>query len=262
MLKKIFGAATLLFSLTAQAEQFVSLNLCSDRLLIEFARPEQIAAMSPYSQKVLMMLDKSNHDKPIVEPQLLDLLPYRDKTILLNTTFYPQLVEQLTAYGFKIYPLNDSPQTQEELFTQLRALGEKFNNQDYVEQRISALQAQSFKLNFPKNQTLILAETGMTYTHLPQYQTLLELLDLQPLQSDLNEQNFSLEKMLLANPDVLITLADRQGYNERAELLSHSLLQKIFAKRPLATMPLKYTYCFDHGVWQGADLIWQQLNKR
>lgn len=259
-IKKFFLFSFL--SVSVSAEQFVSLNLCSDRLLIEFARPEQIAAMSPYSQKTLMMLDKSNQDKPIVEPQLLDLLPYRDKTILLNTTFYPQLVEQLTAYGFKIYPLNDNPQTKEELFTQLRALGEKFNNQDYVELRISALQAQSFKLDFPQNQTLILAETGMTYTHLPQYQTLLELLDLQPLQSDLNEQNFSLEKMLLANPDILITLADRQGYNERAELLSHPLLQKIFAKRPLATMPLKYTYCFDHGVWQGADLIWQQLNKR
>ena len=38
---------------TAQAsEQFVSLTLCSDRLLIELAKPSQIAAQSPYSKNL------------------------------------------------------------------------------------------------------------------------------------------------------------------------------------------------------------------
>ncbi|TNH11020.1 helical backbone metal receptor, partial [Testudinibacter sp. TR-2022] len=60
----------------AHAEQFVSLTLCSDRLLIELARPEQIAAMSPYSSNPLMMLDKLNHDKPTLQPHLTALLPY------------------------------------------------------------------------------------------------------------------------------------------------------------------------------------------
>ena len=55
----------------AQAEeQFVSLTLCSDRLLRELAEPSQIAAQSPYSRNPLMMLDKLNTDKPVLEPQL------------------------------------------------------------------------------------------------------------------------------------------------------------------------------------------------
>jgi iron complex transport system substrate-binding protein len=83
----------LFFPFTAQAsEQFVSLTLCSDRLLIELAEPLQIAAQSPYSKNPLMMLDKINTDKPVLEPQLTELLPYLDKTILINETFYPQLV--------------------------------------------------------------------------------------------------------------------------------------------------------------------------
>ena len=31
-----------------------------------------------------MMLDKINTDKPVLEPQLTELLPYLDKTILIN----------------------------------------------------------------------------------------------------------------------------------------------------------------------------------
>ena len=42
-----------------------------------------------------MMLDKINTDKPVLEPQLTELLPYLDKTILINETFYPQLVSDL-----------------------------------------------------------------------------------------------------------------------------------------------------------------------
>ncbi|MDY5421801.1 MAG: helical backbone metal receptor, partial [Actinobacillus porcinus] len=63
-------ALFLTFTTALAQEQFVSLTLCSDRLLAEIARPEQIAAMSPYSKNPLMMLDKLNHDKPTLEPQL------------------------------------------------------------------------------------------------------------------------------------------------------------------------------------------------
>lgn len=248
-------------SALAYSEQFVSLNLCSDRLLAEFARPEQIAAMSPYSKKPLMMLDKVNTDKPIVEPQLLDLLPYRDKTILLNELFYPQLVAQLNAYGFKTIALNDSPQTADELFELMLQLGDITQNQAHAKQWVEKLRSKNFKLNQSLTDTLMLSETGIAYTHLPQYQVLLNLLGLTPLKSDLNEQNFSLEKMLLARPNVLIQIADQKSYNERSEWLNHPILQNFFKNKPLATIPMKYTYCFDHGVWLGAEQIWQQLSR-
>ena len=75
-----------------------------------------------------MMLDKINTDKPVLEPQLTELLPYLDKTILINGTFYPQLVAELKKLGVKIIPINDSPQTQDELFTQILELGKQLGN--------------------------------------------------------------------------------------------------------------------------------------
>ena len=58
---------------------------------------------------------------------------------------------------------------------------------------------------------------------------------------------------------LLISLTDKQGYNAQAELLQHLSSTKIFQNQPLVSIPMKYTYCFDHGVWQGAEKIYQQL---
>ena len=254
-----FTALFLPFTTALAQEQFVSLTLCSDRLLAEIARPEQIAAMSPYSKNPLMMLDKLNHDKPTLEPQLSQLLPYLDKTMLINELFYPQLVAELKQLGVKILPINDSPQTPEQLFELILQLGKLTDNQAKAEQLITQLKLQNVKLNQPLTDTLILSDTGVVDTRQANYQTLLQLLALTPLKTALTPQNFSLEKVLLSQPNILITLTDKQGYNEQAELLSHPLLQNVFQNRPLATIPLKYTYCFDHGIWLGAEMIYQQL---
>ncbi|WP_373766408.1 ABC transporter substrate-binding protein [Glaesserella sp.] len=247
------------FTTALAQEQFVSLTLCSDRLLAEIARPEQIAAMSPYSQNPLMMLDKLNHDKPTLEPQLDRLLPYLDKTMLINERFYPQLVAELKQLDVKILPINDSPQTPEQLFELILQLGKLTDNQAKAEQLIAKLKSQNVMLNRPLAATLIVSDTGVVDTRQANYQTLLQLLALTPLKNALTPQNFSLEKVLLSQPNILITLTDKQGYNEQSELLSHPLLQNYFQNRPLATIPLKYTYCFDHGIWLGAERIYQQL---
>lgn len=260
MQKTLLILTALFLPFTAQAsEQFVSLTLCSDRLLIELAEPSQIAAQSPYSKKPLMMLDKINTDKPVLEPQLTELLPYLDKTILINETFYPQLVAELKKLNVKIIPINDSPQTPDELFTLILDLGKQLGNEQKAADLVTKLKSQNFHLNRPLTDTLILSETGVVESYYPQYPVLLNLLGLTPLKTPLTAQNFSLEKVILSQPNVLISLTDKQGYNAQAELLHHPMLQDFFKNQPLVSIPMKYTYCFDHGVWQGAEKIYQQL---
>lgn len=255
-MRKVFFFLPLFFLIpAAQAEQFVSLNLCSDRLLLELAEPHQIAAQSVYSDNPKMMLDKLNSDKPRLKPELTALLPYADKTILLNTLFYPELANRLTRLGFKVVPLNDSPQTTEELFALILQLGELTQNQDKAKALVEKLRLQKIPEKQPLAETVILSETGVADMLLPQYQTLLALLGLSPLKTPLSERHFSLEKLILSQPQQLIQLTDNQSYNAQAEWLHHPILQKIFKNRPLAILPMKYTYCFDHGVWQGAALI-------
>lgn len=262
MRKILFLGALSAFS--ANASQFVSLNLCSDRLLLEIADPTQIAAMSPYSRNPRMMLDKLNTDKPTLEPQLLALLPYADKTILMNETFYPLLAGQLKQLGVNIVALNDNPQTPEELFALIAQLGKLTGRQTHAAALIKRLETQyklqQFSLKQTFNDTVILSETGIVETHTPPYQTLLKLLGLSTKENGLSERNFSLEKLILSSPSQILLLSDQRGYNFQGELLRHPVLQNALPKRPLATVAMKYTYCFDHGVWQGAELIWRAVN--
>ena len=177
---------------------------------------------------------------------------------MINETFYPQLVADLKRLGAKIVPINDSPQTAEELFELLLQLGKITGNEAHAEQLVAKLTSQKTKLNVSLTDTLMLSETGAVEPIFPQYNVLLTLLGLTPLKYPLTPQNFSLEKVLLAQPNWLIEISDQQSYNEQAELLEHPLLKKHFENRPHFRIPMKYTYCFDHGVWQGAERIYQQ----
>lgn len=254
----LFG---LCVSSSLHAGQFVSLSLCSDRLLRELAQPEQIAAQSPYSTNPLMMLDKINHDRPTVEPHLSALLPYLSHTILLNESFYPQLAAQLRQLGVKVVALNDSPQTPDALFAQLRQLGELTGNHAQAEALIQRLRFANFALNLPLVDTLLLTDTGIAEDY-PTYRILLNLLGLTPLKTSPSKDGFSLEKLLLAQPKQLLRLTDQIGYNAEAQWQHHPLWQHLFAQQPIATLPLKYTYCVDHGLWQGAERIWQQWQEK
>ena len=62
-------------------------------------------------EKPLMMLDKINIDKPVLEPQLTELF-YLDKTILINETFYPQLVAELKKLDVRLFPLTTAHKRQ------------------------------------------------------------------------------------------------------------------------------------------------------
>ena len=202
------------------------------------------------------------YKRQVLEPQLTELLPYLDKTILINETFYPQLVAELKKLGVKIIPINDSPQTPDELFTLILDLGKQLGNEQKAADLVTKLKSQNVHLNRPLTDTLILSETGVVESYYPQYAVLLNLLGLTPLKTPLTAQNFSLEKVILSQPNVLISLTDKQGYNAQAELLHHPMLQDFFKNQPLVSIPMKYTYCFDHGVWQGAEKIYQQLSKK
>lgn len=246
--------------------RFVSLTLCSDRLLMALARPEQIAAMSPFSTQPQSMLAQINQDKPVVRPRLSELLPYADATILLNERFYPQLLARLKSLGFRVIGINDSPQTPDELFVLLRQLAELTGNQAAAEALITQIRQTTATLTqqtqaIPLRTVLALSENGIVNLSLPQNKTLLSLLNLRPAPGfEEDNPQFSVEQLLLANPQVLLTLSVSSAYSERGQWLTHPALASLMQQgRAQAAAAAKYTFCFDHGVWQGAVLLMQQL---
>lgn len=259
MQKNLFFSALALLHIPLYAQQFISLNLCSDRLLMEVARPEQISAMSLYSKNPLMMLDKVNYDKPTISPTILDILPYLNTTVLINENFYPLLASQLKQLGVRLFPMNNEPKTAEELFELILKLGQETDNIEKAKQLIEQLKSITFPAFFSHNGALLLAETGIVDSTQPHYQLLLSLLGLTSSPLTTQSTNISWENLLLHQPNVLIRLTDKKAYSIQAEQLQHPVLTRLFYQMPKATISMNYTYCFDQGIWLAAEQIFQQL---
>lgn len=244
---------------TAKDKQFVSLTLCSDRLLMAIAEPSQIAAMSIYSTDAQFMLGEVNTDKPALRPELSALLPYIHATILINETFYPRLVSRLKALGFEVIGINDNPQTPKQLHQLLRQLGKVLGRSETVEQLIEQLPLVSEKSSTALPKVLFLSENGEINTTQPQYRTLMALLGYQNAWEEATVSHWSVEKLLLTNPELLVFIRATAAYSDTSQWLEHPVVKRFASGRKVADLPTKYTYCFDHGVWQGADWINKQL---
>lgn len=267
----IVGVAVgILFGFVAKAEQptnrFVSLTLCADRLLGEIAQPQQIAALSTFSVQNYTML-RVNRDKPTVRPRLSELIPYADTTILLNKHFYPHLYQRLHSLGFNILSIKGSPQNAEDLFVLIRQLGELTQNTARADTLITKLknttkQLQERFAERPSRTAMILADSGVIDLSQAQYRQLFALLKLTPTPVRMG-LNISPEQLLLANPEVLITQRTHADYNDGARWLTHPVLsawaQSTTASRALLHADNKYFFCFDHGIWQGATRLAEQL---
>ena len=70
----------------------------------------------------------------------------------------------------------------------------------------------------------------MVESYYPQYPVLLSLLGLTPLKTPLTSQNFSLEKVILSQPNVLISLTDKQGYNATSRIAATPYVARFFQK--------------------------------
>lgn len=249
------------------AQRFVSLTLCSDRLLLALAKPTQIAAMSPFSSQPQSMLGHINHNKPVVRARLSELLPYADAAILLNERFYPRLLARLNDLGFRVIGINDDPQTPSELFALLRRIAKLAGNPDKAEALMTKIKTTEQKIRATvagktASTALGLSENGLMNMSLPQNQVLLGLLNLKPVKGLAGASTqFSAEKLLLANPQVLLTFAFSSAYSDGGRWLEHPALQSLMQGRVQASTSSKYTMCFDHGVWEGAADLMRQLEQ-
>lgn len=261
--------SALLFPLATNAQhqqsvrRFVSLTLCSDRLLMAIARPEQIAALSTFSTDAYSMLDKVNTDKPVVDAELTDLLPFADATILLNQRFYPRLSNRLRTLDFRTMHINDNPQDAGALFDMVRQLGQLTDNPDRAEALIGEMKAISHTLSerfaqqIPRA-TMVLADSGVMDTLLPQYQQLFSLLNLHAARHNMG-LNFSPEQLILAHPDVLIILSATPDYTLGGQWFRHPVIRSWARDKSLWHEQSRYFYCFDHGIWRGALQLASQL---
>ncbi|WP_328592781.1 ABC transporter substrate-binding protein [Ostreibacterium oceani] len=266
LLLRLLLRLCLFFSLTSSftsvaaqdsPQRFVSLSLCSDRLLIEIANEASIAALSTYSTRPDLMLDRVNRTHPTVKPQINDLLPYADATFLINETFYPQLTRQLRTLNFHVIALNDSTTSPEALIEHINTLGNITNNPSQSRALVAKIKALEDALPALPHDTALVIGYGGLMAALPQYQPFLDLLNLAPSTATQanRRQQISIEN-LLANPvNNLIFLTHQSHYSRANAFADNPVLQQLSASAFTIKLATKYLSCYDHGIWLGATQV-------
>jgi len=247
-----------------KSSRFISLTLCSDRLLMAIAAPEQIAAMSVFSRNANMMLTKVNHNKPMLRPQLSEVLPYADAIVLTNKHFYPQLYKQLQQLNIRVVDIDDKPQSSGELFDVVRQLGRLTGQTATVNALINTLRRQQQRLANTHHQKPLLAlaigDNGLIDTQSLAMQTLFAMVNLTAITPSRQHGHSLMENIVLTHPQVIVSFRYGHAYNDRAQILTHPVLRSLQKEAWRVNVADKYIYCFDQGIWQGAERIAEQLS--
>ena len=90
----------------------------------------------------------------------------------------------------KIIPINDSPQTPDELFALILDLGKQLGNEQKAADLVTKLKSQNFHFKSTAYQHTNLSETGVVESYYPQYPVLLNLLGLTPLKTSTYHTKF------------------------------------------------------------------------
>ncbi|WP_050801451.1 ABC transporter substrate-binding protein, partial [Gluconobacter morbifer] len=210
----MLAAVLLTVSARAAHPRFISLNLCTDQLLLELADPADIAGLSPLATDCAeSVLCRKARGFPIQRAGGEDLITahptvvfdgtWRKPTVSLVTdALHVPLVQLSGVTGLKDIP------------TQIRTVARAIHEQDRGERLIQAFEARLATLH-PAHPEKILSVAvigaNMTDEGTGLMQDLLTLSGFHPLASQRADGTMPLEQLVARSPDLVVTALISEG---------------------------------------------------
>ncbi|MCU7905247.1 MAG: ABC transporter substrate-binding protein [Candidatus Thiodiazotropha sp. (ex Epidulcina cf. delphinae)] len=251
------ATALLLILLTAQAvasgppQRVVSVNLCTDQLLLMLADPRQVASVSYLSrepQSSFVAEQAASH--PVNHAQAEEVIGYRPDLVLAAPYTDPRLLATLEKLGFAIekLPLGHTLEAITAAIRQLAArLGQTPRGEVLIEQMHRRLQLDDSSTGALPPKALFYQPRGYT-GGIDTLQN--EALRLAGWRNPAAEQgvvgyaSVDLERVILWQPDTLITSTYSDAGASLAERrLEHPALKRLLAGTPMLEIPYKYWIC-------------------
>ncbi|ODB99939.1 hypothetical protein A3197_05995 [Candidatus Thiodiazotropha endoloripes] len=243
-----------LFSLATAAappQRVVSLNLCSDQLLLMLASPDQVASVShlaiePSSsfvahQAAAYPLNHARLEEIIqLQPDLVITVPYTN----------PRLVSSLHQLGFKTYQLALGSQLSEirsEITELASRLGQQHRGAAIIANMQQQIGVEDEQISTDRPSALFYQPRGYTSAAGTLQD---EAMRLSGWRNPATEAGFSgyvaapLEQVIEWQPELLITSTYGEPDVSRAEqILHHPALKSVMQNRPSLEIPYKYWIC-------------------
>jgi iron complex transport system substrate-binding protein len=258
MTRGLIGIALMLLaSLPAAAQapprRVVSINLCSDQLLLLLADPRQVASVSHLAtEPASSFVAEQAAQYPLNQARLEEIISLRPDLVLTSSNTNPRLLSTLELLGFELFSLTHS-HTVEAIIGDIRRLAARLGREQHGEALITDMQQ---RLQSSDDPATPLGPTALFYQprgYTSGANTLQnEALRLAGWRNPAAEQGIegyrqvSLEQVILWQPDTLFTSTYSENNNAASlaeRQLQHPALKHLMGKRPLFEIPYRYWIC-------------------
>jgi iron complex transport system substrate-binding protein len=258
MTRALIGLLLLLLVSSPAAAQpsprrVVSVNLCTDQLLLLLADPRQVASVSHLAiEPASSFVAEQAAQYPLNQARLEEIITLRPDLVLTSSNTNPRLISTLELLGFELFSLSHS-HTVEAIIGDIRRLAARLGREQRGEALITDMQQRLRSSNDPVSSPEPTALFYQPRGYTSGAKTLQnEALRLAGWRNPAAEQGIegyrqvSLEQVILWQPDTLFTSTysvDNNAASLAERQLRHPALKRLLGERPLFEIPYRYWIC-------------------
>jgi iron complex transport system substrate-binding protein len=250
-------------------QRVVSVNLCSDQLLLMLADADQVASVSHLAVEPLSsFVAERARDYPLNHARAEEVIALRPDLVLASAYGNLRLLTTLESLGYRLErlpPAHDLSQ----IVQNIRQLASLLHQSDRGEALIRTLQSRlSNDYDAPQDKrpgALFLQPRGYTSGRETLQDEALRLAGWRNLAAEQGIEGYApvdLERLLRWQPQQIFTsIYDGSGNSLAQRQLLHPALTRLLAGRPLEPIPYKYWICPGPMLAEAVELLRQARNE-
>jgi iron complex transport system substrate-binding protein len=256
-------------ALAAEKPRIVSMNVCTDQLLLSLADPEQILGLSRYSRDAWQSFaaDKARRF-PILSGGAEDVLELKPDIVIASLFDKRSTRELLKANGLRLVEFT-VPRTLDEVKQQIREMGDVVQHPDRADAAVAKLDAAIARAREAANdkhyRVLPLSRRGWVSGSDSLVSSLLAEAGLLNASDDLDLAAggyASLEAILQLQPDfLLVSEAGDRAEDEGSAFLLHPALERFYPPTKRIVLPERLTVCGGVMLAEALDVLTAELKR-
>jgi iron complex transport system substrate-binding protein len=264
----MFGC-TLLAPALAASPRIVSMNVCSDQLLIPLADPEQILGLSRFSRDTWasFFADDAGH-YPMLSGAAEDVLVVKPDIVVASLFDKRSTRELLKANGLHLAEFS-VPRNLDEVKAQIRQMGEIVQHTDRATAEIAQLDAAIARARATVTdkhyRVLLLSRRGFVSGSDSLLSSLLSETGLFNAAGDLGVGSggfASLEAIVNAKPDfIMVSDGGDRAEDDGAAFLLHPALERFYPPQKRIVIPERLTVCGGVMLADALDVLVKELKR-
>ncbi len=269
---RLLGAALAMgLGTAAQAAgpRIVSLNLCTDQLLLALADPDQILGLSPYARDAARSaVAAASRPYPVLSGSAEEVLVIRPDLVLAGRFTKLATRQILRANGMRVVEF-DAATSIEQVRAQIRQAGGLTGHPDRAEAGIAAIDSAVERARAAASRhaltVLPLQRRGWVSGGNTLMGSLLAVVGLRNAGSELNRGGgfVSLEAVVRLRPDLLlVSRSELEAEDQGSALLHHPALAALYPPEKRLTLPEQMTVCGGPEIGPALDRLAEEITAR